>query len=222
MVKTKKCVVWIALCICVLFLLTACQTGPSSRKEPIPCPVKGLEWGMTVDEARTALQKAGVTEIREQEYGLDSYALELTYAQAEALGLATLDGLPLDENSHTAFSIQFYTTGDGTKRLNIVRVNAKVPTEEEHLVLTKCEELVDEALTKVYGESRESTSMWGTTGKTLTAEECKDLSADLFAVVENHNFDAFYIYPTVYYFVYEMDVQLVYDASGYVWLIYGK
>ena len=58
--------------------------------------------------------------------------------------------------------------------------------------------------------------------KTLTAEECKDLSADLFAVVENHNFDAFYIYPTVYYFVYEMDVQLVYDASGYVWLIYGK
>ena len=218
----KKCTTWIALCLCILLLLTACQTGrASTSKEPIPCPVKGLEWGMTVDEARTALQTAGVTEIREREYGPDTYALELTYAQAEVLGLATLDGLPLDENGHTAFSIQFFAIKDGTKRLTLVLANAKVPTEEEHLVLTKCKELVNEALTKVYGEPQES-SAWGTTGKTLTAEECEGLPGELLAVAESQNFDAFYIYPTVYCFVYEMDVRMTYDATSYVWLIYGK
>ena len=52
----KKKVISMLMCFALLFALTACKEGKTGDENGgVPCPIEGLEWGMTVDECLAAL-----------------------------------------------------------------------------------------------------------------------------------------------------------------------
>ena len=52
----KKKVTSMLMCFALLFALTACKEGKTGDENGgVPCPIEGLEWGMTVDECLAAL-----------------------------------------------------------------------------------------------------------------------------------------------------------------------
>ena len=52
----KKKVISMLMCFALLFALTACKEGKTGEENGgAPCPIEGLEWGMTVDECLAAL-----------------------------------------------------------------------------------------------------------------------------------------------------------------------
>lgn len=52
----KKKVISMLMCFALLFALTACKEEKTGDENGgVPCPIEGLEWGMTVDECLAAL-----------------------------------------------------------------------------------------------------------------------------------------------------------------------
>lgn len=216
------------ICICLSLamfcMLVGCQSSNQETKEAfIAPPIKVLEWGMTIDEVQTALSEAGVEATVNESTG--SYWIDLSAADAISLGLDSVAGMAYNTNSLTPISILFLTDSNGLARFTSIQADVVVPTEEFHLSLSASKEVMNEALTKVYGEPVGDAARWGTTGKKIAPEDANKLSATQLTLLESNDYDAFYVYPMLNYSVegiHNLEVTLMYEASGYVQLIYGN
>lgn len=210
--------------VLLVFALVACQESKQETKELfIAPPVKALEWGMTIDEVQSALSKAGVETTVNESTG--SCWIDLTADDAAALGLETVAGMNYNSNSPTPIAILFLADNDGLQRFTSVQVDVNVPTEEKHLSLPASQDVMNEALKKVYGDPVGDAARWGTSGKTLTKEDAAKLSGEKLAFLESNNYDAFYVYPMLHYTiegVHNLEATLLYNASDYVHLIDGN
>lgn len=214
------------LCVLMLAWTVGCQAGGEKTEAKMQSlltpPVKGLEWGMTLEEVQTVLEEAGAANTANE--SADSYWIDLSEEDTAKLGMETVAGLTYNGDSPTPISILFLTDSSGLARCTSVLVDVVVPTEESHLALPVSREIMTAALTKVYGEPAGDAARWGTTGKKITEDEAAHLTGAELALLESNDYDAFYVYPMLSYSidgVHNMEATLMYDASGYVHLLYG-
>ena len=136
----KKCMTWIALCICALFLLTACTGNSYSTIQP---PNEKLSWGMTQAEVLEAL---GLSEDDVQKMNDTGTAWNLTPQQS---GISTVADMHVTVEH--GVRLYFGTYGD-EDRLNYIELAVHASNGKD----------LEQNLTKTYGSpvSWETAQYW--------------------------------------------------------------
>ncbi|MBR4888257.1 MAG: hypothetical protein IKU17_03850, partial [Clostridia bacterium] len=180
-------------------------------------PLQGLEWGMSLDDVLEVLKAA------EPDTGFvmgdGSYPiLQLSPEQLTALGMEKLGELPFDPDDIHPVTLNFSDANTGTPVLVTASVRLDLSGAED------AQKTMDDALNKLYGEPVMGTSR-GTAGLTLKKEDCGGIREDQLALLENHDYDAFYIYPMVTAGLSPVDEavgELWYSGENYVDYMNGK
>jgi hypothetical protein len=204
----KKKLLAIGLILILLLSCIACQESGASdaKSNVIAPPLKGLEWGMPLDDVIAVLQAA------EPDVGYvmgdGSYPiLQLTYEQLKTIGAETLGDVPFAANYPV--TLNFSDANTGTPVLITASVRLDLSGAED------AQKTMDAALNKLYGEPVQGKS-YGTAGLTLKKEDCGGIREDQLALLENHDYDAFYVYPMV-----TAGLSPVDEAVGELWY-YGE